>query len=65
MLCKVVKQHNRNKEGYTRGRVSEYLSRSSHRSSSFWSLAKSIAYSNRRQGKRYNDIHKTYPIDVS
>lgn len=27
-----------------RGRVSEYFNRSSQRSSSFWSLAKSIAY---------------------
>jgi len=39
-----------------RGRVSEYFNRSSQRSSSFWSLAKSIAYDEMCEGQRLDAI---------
>src|SRR6266404_836618 len=39
-----------------RGRVSEYFKRSSQRSSSFWSLAKSMAYDEMREGLKMDVI---------
>ena len=42
----------------SRGRVSEYFSRSSHRSVSFWSLAKSIAYDDRCEAIERDDFSR-------
>ena len=56
--CKRLWSRKRNGESNPRGLVSEYFSRSSHRSSSFWSLAKSIAYGDRCEGMECDGLRR-------